>query len=255
MSSNERFGYEWDKYSVIDPNYEKQFKNWIHPVEPDDFKGKEVLDAGCGMGRNSYWPLLWGAKRVLGFDFDHRSVNAARKNLANFQNAEVQYKSIYDIQWKREFDVAFCIGVIHHLKEPKFALKKLVESLKPNGTLIIWVYSYEGNEWIVRFVSPIRKLVTSKLPVGLVHVLSYAFSIPLYAFVKIFKGPSAYFKQLSTFHFWHVHSIVFDQLIPDVANYWKREEVKELFSHIGLREFAIYQPPNKTGWTIVGKTD
>lgn len=253
MSSSERFGYEWDKYCSMDANYEGQFRNWLAPLTEKDFAGKDVLDVGCGMGRNSYWPLKWGAKSVTAFDFDERSVRRTRETLKQFNNANILYKSVYDIDWADKFDIAFSIGVIHHLERPDIALGNIVRALKPGGTLAIWVYSYEGNRWIVRYVDPVRKMLTSKLPVSLVHILSYACSIPLYLFVKIFCGPSAYFKQLSNFGFRHLHSIVFDQLIPTVANYWRKEEVEKLFAGLPLREYHVYRPANGMGWTAVGK--
>lgn len=250
MSSQHRFGYEWDKYSWITLDYEKQFLNWTSPLLPSDWAGKRVLDAGCGMGRNSLWPMKFGATAVTAFDFDARSVERAEETLKEYGSAEVLFRSIYDITWKDEFDVAFSIGVIHHLKDPKLAVSNMVQALKPGGKLLIWVYSYEGNEWIVRYVDPIRINITSKLPLPLVHFLSYFCSIPLYVFVKICRGPSAYLKQLSTFNFWHVHSIVFDQLIPDVANYWKREEVHALTEGLPLTEIQVSAPPNKSGWIL-----
>jgi SAM-dependent methyltransferase len=160
------------------------------------------------------------------------------------------YKSIYDIEWKNEFDTAFSIGVMHHLADPKHALANMVAALKPAGRLLIWVYSFEGNEWIVRYVDPVRKGLTSKLSPALVHFLSYFCSIPLYIFVKIFKGPSAYLKQLSAFSFWHLHSIVFDQLIPDVANYWKKEEVRALTEGLPLHDVQVEKTPEGTGWIL-----
>lgn len=252
MSSEHRFGYEWEKYSKLTGVYEDQFKNWTTGVGKEEWKDKTVLDAGCGMGRNSYWPMVWGAHSVTAFDHDERSVRSAKETLKDFSTAEVLFKSIYDIEWKDRFDIAFSIGVIHHLKDPKKAVANMVTALKPGGRLLVWVYSYEGNEWIVRYVDPVRKLITSKLPPSVVHVLSYFCSVPLYAFVKIFKGPSKYLAQLSTFDFWHVHSIVFDQLIPDVANYWKKEEVSALVEGLPLSEVSVTPPPNKSGWILTG---
>src|SRR3989344_29512 len=187
MSSQHRFGYEWDRYAMMTPEYEGQFRNWTHPLTPLDWKGRRVLDAGCGMGRNSYWPLKWGASSAVAFDYDERSVERARQTLKDFPNAEVMYKSIYEIDWQGEFDIAFSIGVIHHLAEPGKALANLVAALKPGGSLLVWVYSYEGNEWIVRYVNPVRKNVTSKLPLWLVHILSYFCSVPLFILVKILR--------------------------------------------------------------------
>ena len=252
MSSEKRFGYEWNKYSFMNSVYEGQFKGWIYPLTSGDFKGKIVLDAGCGMGRNSYWPLNWGAEKVVSFDYDKRSVEAARKVLSKFSNSEVMFKSIYEIDWRNYFDITFSIGVIHHLNNPSLAIDNLVKSLKSGGILLVWVYSLEGNEWIVRFVNPIRKYLTSKLPLALVHLLSYFCSVPLWIYIKFFNKKNEYLKQLSDFKFWHIHSIVFDQLIPDVANYWSKKEIAELFNKSELKDLRVIRPKNNCGWTVMG---
>jgi 2-polyprenyl-3-methyl-5-hydroxy-6-metoxy-1,4-benzoquinol methylase len=130
MGSPKRFGYERSKYSKVIPEYEMQFLRWVYPLTKEDFKGKEVLDAGCGIGRNSYWPLVYGAKRVVAFDYDERTVEVARKNLSQFKNAEVLMKSIYEIDFENEFDIVFSIGVIHHLENSDLAIKKSCEGSK-----------------------------------------------------------------------------------------------------------------------------
>lgn len=190
---------------------------------------------------------------VVAFDYDERSVEAAKRNLEEFgERAEVVFKSIYEFPWENEFDLVFSIGVIHHLEDPKLAIQNLVKALKPGGRLLIWVYSYEGNEWIVKFVNPVRINVTSKLPPGLVHSLTYFVSIPLWILIKILRGPTKYLRQLSTFKFRHVHSIVFDQLIPRVANYWTKSEAFALLNLPDLEQVKIYQPENKMGWIVTG---
>ena len=253
MGSEKRFGYEWNKYSEIDPNYEVQFLKWIYPLQPEDFKGKKVLDAGCGMGRNSYWALKYGAGDLVAFDFDQRSVAAAKRNLSGFKDVQVEFRNIYDLPWQNEFDLVFSIGVIHHLENHGEAIKNLIRAAKPGGRILLWVYGHEGNEWIVKLVSPVRKFLTSKLPVGLVHLLSYLASAPLWAWVKIFHGPGPYLKQLSGFSFYHIHSIVFDQLIPKIAHYWTKEEARSLLSSFEeLKDIEIHQV-NSNSWTVLGE--
>jgi len=253
MASTDRFGYEWDKYDFILPHYEEQFLKWVYPLQKEDFKGKKVLDAGCGMGRNSLWPLKYGAEKVVAFDADERSVKAARRNLSDFENAKVDFGDIYTYNPNEEFDIVFSIGVIHHLKDPKKALQNLAKYVKPGGKLLIWVYGYEGNEWIVKYINPLRKYIFSKLPVNFVHILAYIFSIPLYLYVKIFPQKRPYLKQLKGFTFKHIHSIVFDQLIPEIANYWTKEQALSLFEELeGIKNVKIY-PVNNLSWTVTGE--
>ncbi|MBM3233444.1 class I SAM-dependent methyltransferase [Candidatus Pacearchaeota archaeon] len=248
--STERFGYEWDTYSDIIPEYEGQFLKWVYPLGKNDFKGKKILDGGCGIGRNSFWPLKYGAKKALAFDYDPRTVEAAKKNLSQFNEAKVRWGSIYEIPEKGQFDISFSVGVIHHLADPRKAVSELAKATKKGGKVLIWVYGYEGNEWIVRYINPIRK-ITSKLPLKFVHILSYCLSIPLYSYVKLFSPKHPYLNQLSRFRLWHTHSIVFDQLIPRIANYWKRDEARGLFENQGLKDINVYRV-NGNSWTVIG---
>jgi len=251
MTSENRFNFEWSKYKELDPSYEEQFLGWVNPLEPEDFKDQTVLDAGCGMGRNSFWPLKYGAKKVVVFDNAEGTLQSARQTLASYSNIEALKMSIYDIPWQNEFDIAFSIGVIHHLKDPQLAIKKMVQAVKPNGLVLIWVYGYERNEWIVRLVSPVRKYFTSKLPPFILDKLVYFVSTPLYLFVKIFLVKNEYLKQLKTFNFRHVHSIVLDQLLPEIANYWKKEEVLSLMNKVNLKNVQI-RHHNNNSWTAWG---
>ena len=251
--TSDRFGYQWNKYNKLAPFYRDWLVNWIGPLTPESFKGKRVLDVGCGMGRLSYWVLKWGAESVVAFDYDERSVAAARETLKDFKNAEVLFESAFEMKWRNEFDITFSIGVIHHLEYPKLAIQNMVKALKPGGTFLIWVYGSEGFGWLLWFLNPLRKYVTSRLPLPLVHVFAHLFSGPLWLFVKIFRGPGPYFKQLSKLPYWFIHLNTFDQMIPEIANYWTKEEVRELVGDIGLKEFNIHRPANASGWIVVGK--
>ena len=59
------------------PEYEEQFRRWTAHLEPEDWCGLTFLDVGCGMGRNSYWPMSYGAAGELAIDVDDRSLAAA----------------------------------------------------------------------------------------------------------------------------------------------------------------------------------
>src|SRR5437870_4177553 len=121
--SSDRFGYEWDTYAEILPEHEEQFRRWTAPLSPQDWRGKDFLDVGCGMGRNSYWPLKYGAAGGVAVDIDERSLEKARLNLQSFPSMQVMRASAYDLPFEERFDLAFSVGVVHHLEHPQRALE------------------------------------------------------------------------------------------------------------------------------------
>ncbi len=250
--SPDRFGYEWEEYNDILPQYEEQFKNWTTLLPKNFWKDKTFLDVGCGMGRNSYWPLTYGSKKAVSIDVDDKSLNSARKNLKSFSNAEILKISAYDIPFENQFDIAFSIGVIHHLEHPELALTKMKKSVKGGGKVLIWVYGYENSRWVVHFFNPFRRLLFSKLPISVTHFLSLFPTIGLWIFLKLGLGRISYFKLLRTFTFRHLRSIVFDQMLPHIAHYWKKEEVEMLMKNAGLVNIHMAHV-NDMSWCAVGE--
>ena len=252
--NQDRFGYEWEKYNEIKPEYREQYReqflNWIHPLTPDFFEGKRVLDAGCGMGRNSYWALQWGAASLVGCDHDSRSVAAATQTLAEFPNATVELQDLEHLPWENEFDFIFSIGVIHHTVHPDKAVEQLKKALKPGGELLFWVYSSVGFEEILKILDPVRKYITSKMNLTLLHLLTYFISVPLYVLLRLVPPQREYFKQLKTFSLSHLHSILFDQLLPPIARYYSRAEAVALLA--GFKNVVVYAPLNNNGWIVRG---
>lgn len=249
--SPDRFGYEWGEYAEMRPEYEEQFRRWTAPLTPDDWNGKAFLDVGCGMGRNSAWPASYGAAEGLAIDVDPRSLASARKTLAPFPQVKVDERSAYEINEADRFDIAFSIGVIHHLEHPERALAGMARAVKPGGRVLIWVYGLENNEWIVNWLNPLRKALFSKLPIGLVHHLSVYPTVVLWLALRMGLGKIAYFNLIRTFTFRHLKSIVFDQMLPHIANYWPKDTVETLLADQGLVDVQV-RWVNEMSWTAIG---
>jgi len=244
-----RFGFEWDRYREFFPHYEEQFRGWIEPLEPDAFEGRDVLDAGCGMGRNSFFSARFGARSVVAVDQAELAVAAARQILAGMENVRVEHASLYDLSYREAFDLVFCIGVIHHLELPERALDKLTGALRPGGRLVVWLYGYEGNEHWVRFFRTVHPLLR-RLPPRVVHALAHACSVPIFLGLKIPWRKPPYLARVSRYPFRHLHKIVFDQLLPDIAHYYRRGEVEELFRGLDLKRVEIHHNRGYS-WTVV----
>lgn len=249
--SPDRFGYEWARYDKMRPEYEAQFRGWTIHLRPADWQGKYFLDVGCGTGRNSYWPMTYGAGGGKAIDVDDQSLAVARRNLVSFPTVSVEARSAYEIKESDVFDIVFSIGVLHHLEYPERALSEMVRAAKPGGKILIWVYGRENNEWIVRFLNPLRKALFSRLPIGFVHHLSLYPAVLLWLGLRMGFGRIAYFKLLRKLRFVHLRSIVFDQMLPKIALYWPRGTVEALLGEQGLSDIKLAWV-NEVSWSAIG---
>lgn len=250
QGSPDRFGYKWDLHSCVRPAHLEQFRRWTTPLRPEDWQGVSFLDVGCGMGRNSLWPIADGAAR--GVDVDARTLACARRNLQGHGNVEVREISAYAIPYENEFDISFSLGVIHHLERPALALENMVKATRPGGRVLIWVYGRENNGWIVRCVDPLRKALFSRLPMRLLDHLSLYPTALLWLALRLGLGRTEYMRLIRGFGFRHLHEIVFDQLLPRVARYWSRAEVERLMRDAGLEEIELHWV-NEISWSALGR--
>lgn len=252
------FGYEWTRYSELADRYRKQFLDWLQPVDAEFFRGKTVLEGGCGKGRHTALAAEFGARDVVAMDLSE-AVESAFANTRQLENVHIVQADLNHPPVKREFDYAFSIGVLHHLPDPERGFRALVSRLKPGGAMSAWVYGREGNGWIVHGITPMREHVTSHLPHALLDVLSAAFTVPVWLSTKLLYGPTRgkllgrnlpygpYMSYIAPFPFREQRSIVFDHLVAPVAFYLRQDEFRAWFERAGLQQVSI-EHHNGNSW-------
>ncbi len=258
------FGYEWTHFSEIEDTYEKEFLDWIHPVDKDFFAGKLVLDGGCGKGRHVALAAAFGAADVIGIDVSD-AVDAAFANNRHLPNAHIVQADIYHLPLRPVFGYAYSIGVLHHLPDPKAGFLSLVRCLSPAARMSAWVYGEEGNWWITHLVSPVRTIVTSRLPPAITKVIAFMIAVPMQLALKLLYRPvnrrlpalkrflfyNDYLYSISDFSFRENYSTVFDHLIAPTAFYISREQFASWFEEAGLADVNITWR-NRNSWRGTG---
>ena len=261
-----QFGWQWTHFTQADERYAEQFLGWIAPVRPDFFEGKVVLEGGCGKGRHTQLAAAWGARDVIGIDLS-AAVESAFEATRSIPNAHIVQADIYRLPFPRVFDYGFSVGVLHHVPNPREGFKSLASKVKPGGNLSAWVYGAENNEWITRWINPLRESLTSRInPRALLH-LSKVPTAAVYLATKLIYRPlnqvgngsmaqhlfyNDYMLAISSFGWREQHTIVFDHLVAPTAFYISREEFEEWWRAINASEVTISWH-NKNSWRGFGR--
>jgi SAM-dependent methyltransferase len=252
QGSSDRFGYSWGIFSDVLPEHHEQFARWTAALPREAWRNAHFLDAGCGIGRNSYWAMIDGAASGVACDVDERTLAAARQNLKVFPTIEVRNQSIYEISEGDRFDIAFSIGVIHHLADPEAALSRLVQAIRPGGYALIWVYGRENMGWLLRIFDPARRILFSRLPLRVVYHLSLVPTAVLWLALRTGFDSLEYYRLLRRFPFENLRVIVFDQMIPRISNYWPKATVEALCRNAGLEDVRLVHT-NNMSWSASGR--
>lgn len=240
----QNFAYSWQKFSRINKDfYYKQFFDWINPIDENFMKGKLVLDAGCGKGHHLLMISPY-VKEAVGVDISD-SVFIAYNNIKHLSNIHIIKADLNDLPLKDEiFDYIYSVGVIHHTESPKTTAENLYKKIKKNGVMSLWVYGKENNWWIIYFVDPVRKLITSIFPPAVIYLISLFLAVFLFLVLKLIYLPTSKFKILkplsrilfyypylsyiSRFDFIEINNIIFDHLVAPISHYLDRTEIQDL---------------------------
>jgi SAM-dependent methyltransferase len=258
------FGWQWQHFTQEDERYAEQFLGWIAPVTPELFRDKVVLEGGCGKGRHTQLAARWGARDVIGIDLSV-AVETAFAATRALPNAHIIQADIYHLPLARKFDYAFSVGVLHHLPDPRAGFQALASKVKPGGHVSAWIYGAENNEWITRFVNPVREKITSRMDQRALLQLSKLPAACVYAATKLVYGPlnrsgsslakylfyNDYLSAISNFGWREQHTIVFDHLVAPTAFYISRAEFETWWRDIDARDVEISWH-NSNSWRGLG---
>jgi SAM-dependent methyltransferase len=250
------FGYSWTHYPSDNPYTEEQWRDWVVPLGPQDFAGRLVLDAGCGLAGFAEYAREWGAARVVGVDLSE-AIDAARERLGD--SVDLVQADLHHMPFAHgTFDVAYSIGVLHHLPDPEVGFRAVARTVRPGGIVFAWVYGRENNGWIVRVVDPLRKHVLSRLPRWLVKWgISLPVALTLMPLIALARRSGAmpygdYLRWLGQRELAFVHGVVFDHLVAPTSHYVSREEFERWFRDAGLVDVRLSWR-NRNSWRAVGR--
>ena len=266
------FGDEWNYFtSTIDEQLAKEeLDSYFYTfVKYKDLDDKVVLDAGCGGGRFSYIiSKETNAKEIFSVDLSN-AVFTAFENTKHLDNVSIIQADIRKMPFKKKklFDFIFSVGVVHHMPDPFVGFDCLVQQLKENSKILVWVYGKEGNFLYITFADPLRTILTSRLPFKCTLYFSCVLSLIVWGIIWLFYTPLNlilgkkvsnkllpfneyfnFFKKRGFRDFWRT---VFDKMIPTIAHYISKEEFTNWLKSGNLKYQLYFR--NGHSWLGIGE--
>jgi len=197
-------------------------------VKPNDFKGKRVLDVGCGTGEKPIYYALHGAN-VDALDISEESLNIA-KNQAEKLKVNINFikSNLFSYSYKPVYDYVFCLGVLHHTHHPREGFDLISNAVRPGGMLTIGLYHKYG-----RIFTTITRVFFKFLPVSLEIKKKIAINVFNYR--------------------WKNKSVIYDRFLAPYESTHTVSEVKRWFESDGFKVIGIYPKYNLSELEWFGK--
>ena len=252
------FGEQWLRFPTHEGFYVSQdlLRDICEPLLPiEQFRGARVAEIGSGTGRIVEMILDAGAAQVTALE-PSAAYDVLRQNLAR-HGARVSYIRATGDQLPAEgqFDIVVSIGVLHHIPSPASAVAAAYRALRPGGRMLIWLYGHEGNGAYLGAVTPLRWL-TTRLPAAPTEWLARALNVAAGLYIggcKVMPLPLRGYMMhvFGKFTPERRVQVIYDQLKPAYAKYYKQREAIDLLATAGFTDVQIHHRHGYS-WTVLG---
>ena len=260
----ESFGYEWNTFDDMREEDKEFWNSYTTGVPFTNLQSKIGLDAGCGKGRYSRF-LSSHVGLLVALDGSSSVVSAAR-NLNSLGNVVVIKGDLRNVPFADEtFNFIMSLGVLHHLDNPYEGFTKLVNLLRPDGMLFLYLYSAPEGRGIRQVgLAAAREMrrVTTRLPFKFLRALCLPLAAILRVLLvipgeigdrrKIAKLSSLPLTTYRTKSFRSLWLDTFDRLSAPIEHRYRWHELQSWFDQAGLNVESVRED---AGWYFTLRKD
>lgn len=140
-----------------DPPFMQEYMaRWDGPPFWDalgDLRGKDVLEAGIGIGRIARGILNQGCRSLTGLDVSPKTIELAGEQLGEFSNLELVLKDIAGFRRPESFDAVCSVLTFMHVEDKRKVLENMVDCLRPGGRIVLSIdnasHTLDAGKWTV----------------------------------------------------------------------------------------------------------
>ena len=220
-------------------------------LDVGELQGKKVAEIGSGAGRIVLMLLEADVSHITALE-PSMAMETLRRNVGVRPNVTFVQAPGEQLPKSGDLDYVFSIGVLQFIPDPWPVVDAAFGALRPGGAFIIRVYSREGNGAYLAMVLPLRA-ITTRIPNWLLTALIRVMDAPLMAYIAMCRylplPMHKYFTgTVSKLGGDKRRLVIFDQLNPSYAKYYRRQEVIELLG--GFENAQLFHHEGSI-WTAI----
>ena len=125
--------------------YEQSWKRFMADLGVTTFKGKTVLDVGCGSCEKAAFYHDWGAQ-VTGIEMTP-SILALGRGVVGARDLRLIQTSLFEFSPAERFDIVIADGVLHHTADTRAAVERCATFVNDGGLLVFGLVNVWGSFW------------------------------------------------------------------------------------------------------------
>ena len=224
-----------------------------------------ILDAGCGEGIDVIQHAQRQGCEVIGAELSDGGCATTFRRTVRLPCAHVVQADVTRLPFADgTFRLAYSFGVLHHVADPRAAMREIARVTQPGGQVAVYLYEdfterAAGWRWLLRAVNQLRH-ITVRLPHRFLYTLCQLASPVVFIMLT---GPSrilsrvpacrAFAASLPYSYGTGPFSLapdLYDRFATPVEGRYSRETAAALIESAGLRIAAI---KNNRGWMVAGE--
>jgi len=199
------------------------------------FVNKKILDAGSGSGhRITNVAKHYKKCEFFGIDISDTSLKIANtlKEKNDLQNIQFKKYNLMDPSLKLgKFDLILCMGVLHHLSNPKKGLQNILQTLKKDGILFLYLYGKLGGH---------KRMLHKKLISLLLNKEKSDYDLGIELVRDLGLNKFEYGWNLNFQSKEEENSLIVDSLLHANESLYDFNDIDQLFKKSGLYGYAIF---------------
>jgi SAM-dependent methyltransferase len=242
----EEFGEQWSRFDDLGGAFGsvEVLRDICGPLlSLGEIAGRQVVEIGSGNGRIVNMLLDAGAKHVYAVE-PSAGIQALERNTSDRSDRVTILQTPGESMPYVDVELAFCIGVLHHLEDPLPTVRRVYDVLPGGGRFLIWVYGREGNAAYVALAESLRVLTRISpdfVLAGLAHLLNLCLSVYILLCRALPLPLAKYMREvMARYDRKKRYFLIFDQLNVGYAKYYTTQEARDLLLDAGFRHVEVH---------------